>query len=254
MVWSLRTDLDMEGFAAHLVALQEAGLLGIAEEAGRATVYLPERVDGLGLDGEWSEVEERDWLEEWKRGLEPVTVGALTVTPPWLAAGEDAVVITPSYAFGTGHHETTAGCLAALQLLDLRDRSLLDVGTGSAVLAIAAARLGAAPVVGVDIDGLALEAARENVAANGVEVDLREGSLEAVDGPFDVVVANLDTDTHTALAPALVARVRLGGTLVASGVSLARRDEAAVAFERAGLPVLVRAGREWVVLVGRRGT
>lgn len=251
-VWQLRTGRTLDEVNVHLADLQAAGLLGIAEEGGRATLYLPRRVDGLAIDGDWSPVEDRDWLEEWKRGLEPVTVGAITVTPPWIPAGEGAVVITPSYAFGTGHHETTAGCLAALQELDLRGRAVLDAGTGSGVLAIAAARLGAAPVVGVDTDDLAVGSARGNVAANAVAVDLRVGSLETVAGAFDVVVANLDTDTHAALAPALVDRLAPGGTLIVSGISLARVEEGVAAFSRAGLPVVTRPGREWVVLVGRR--
>jgi ribosomal protein L11 methyltransferase len=250
-VWELRTDLDLEAVNLHLAALEAAGLLGVAEEDGRATIYLARRADDLPIAGTWARTEERDWLEEWKRGLEPVTVGAITVTPPWFPPGEGAVVITPSYAFGTGHHETTAACLAALQGLDLAGRSVLDVGTGSAVLAIAAARLGAAEVVGVDVDALALEAAAGNVRANGVAVDLRLGSLETVKGRFDVIMANLDTDTHTALAPGLVARLAPGGTLIASGVSIPRTEEAVRAFARAGLPVGARHGREWSLLTAR---
>jgi ribosomal protein L11 methyltransferase len=251
-VWELRTDLDLDAVNLHLAALQAAGLLGVAEEGGRATVYLPRRVDDLPIAGTWAVAEERDWLEEWKRGLEPVTVGALTVTPPWFPRDADAIVITPSYAFGTGHHETTAACLAALQELDLAGRSVLDVGTGSAILAIAAARLGATPVVGVDIDGLALESAADNVRANAVEVDLRHGSLDQVEGRFDVVLANLDTDTHKALAPALVAHLAAGGTLIASGIAVPRTAEAVAAFTTAGLPPQPRHGHEWTLLTARR--
>jgi len=251
-VWQLRTALTLDEVNVHLAALQAAGLLGIAEEGGRATVYLPGRVEGLPVDGAWSPVEDRDWLEEWKRGLEPVTVGGITVTPPWRPAGDGAVVINPSHAFGTGHHETTAGCLAALQELDLRGRAVLDAGTGSGVLAIAAVRLGATPVVAVDTDALAVASARDNVAANAVDIDLRVGSLETVRGSFDVVVANLDTDTHAALAAVLVDRLAPGGTLIASGVSVPRTGEGLAAYDRAGLPVVARPGREWVVLVGRR--
>jgi ribosomal protein L11 methyltransferase len=252
MMWELRTDLDLDAVNLHLGALQAAGLVGMAEEGGRASLYFPERIEDLPVDGAWARLEDRDWLEEWKRGLEPVTVGAVTVTPPWIPAGRDAVVIEPSYAFGTGHHETTAGCLAALQELDLAGRRVLDVGTGSGVLAIAAARLGAGAVVGVDTDPLAVAVARAGVAANAVDVEVREGSLDVVDGAFDVVVANLDTDTHAALAGDLVGRLAGGGTLIASGVGVARRDEAVAAFHRAGLPVVARTGGEWVVLIGRR--
>lgn len=251
--WALRTDLDLESLSIHLPALEAAGLLGLAEEDGRATAYLPERVEGLGVDGSWEPVPDHDWHQRWKASIAPVTVGAVTIVPPWLPAPDDAMivlVIEPGQAFGTGHHETTTGCLAALQELELAGRSVLDVGTGSGVLAIAAARLGASHVVGVDTDPVAVAAATVNADLNGVEIAVGHGSLQAAEGVFDVVVANLDTTTLSGLAGALVARVARPGTLVASGVSVERRAEAEQAFAAAGLPVLTRPGREWVVLVG----
>jgi len=253
--WALRTCVDMEAVNLHLTALEAAGLLGLAEEGGLATAYFPLRVDGLPVEGTWERVAERDWLAVWKEGLEPVTIGALTVAPPWFDAGPGAVVIDPGQAFGTGHHETTTGCLAALQELDLAGRSVLDVGTGSGVLAIAAARLGAGRVVGVDTDPLAVAAARANAQVNGVDLEVREGSVDAA-GPerFEVVVANLDTGTLSRLAGALAERLAPGGALIASGVSVERQAEAVAALERAGLPPLARPGREWVVLLARSRT
>lgn len=250
--WALRTGLGMEAVNVHLAALEAAGLLGLAEEDGVATAYFPARVDGLPVHGDWEAVPERDWLAVWKEGLEPVTVGALTVTPPWIDAGPGAVVIDPGQAFGTGHHETTTGCLAALQELDLAGRRVLDVGTGSGVLAIAAARLGAKGVVGVDTDPLAVAAARANAKVNGVDIDVREGSADAAAPErFDVVVANLDTDTLSRLAGALAERLAPGGTLIASGVSRERQPEAIAALTRAGLPPLCRPGHEWTLLIAR---
>lgn len=247
--WALRTAEGLETLNVHLAALEAAGLLGMAEQAGRATAYFPARVDGLPVHGEWEAVPERDWLAVWREGLEPVTVGALTVTPPWIDAGPGALVIDPGQAFGTGHHETTTGCLAALQELELRGRSVLDVGTGSGILAIAAARLGARRVVGVDTDPLAVAAARANAEVNGVRIDVLEGSAgAAAPERFAVLVANLDTETLSRLAPALAARLAPGGTLVASGVSLDRQAEAVTALTLAGLPPVARPGREWVLL------
>lgn len=242
--WELRTDLDLEAVNLHLSALEAAGLLGIVEEGGVASAYFPARVEGLPLAGEWVEVAERDWLALWREGLDAVKVGAITVTPPWIDAGTDAIVIEPGQAFGTGHHETTTGCLVALQELDLTGRSVLDVGTGSGVLAIAAARLGAGRVVAVDTDPLAVTAARANAERNRVTVDVRQGSVGAAPGRFDVVVANLDTSTVVALAAELRDRVVPGGTLIVSGISVERCAETAGV-----LGGVARPGREWVVIV-----
>ncbi len=250
--WALRTGLDLEAVNVHLAALEVAGLLGIAEEGGIATAYFPIRTMGLPVTGEWVEIPDRDWLAVWREGLDAVTVGALTIVPPWIDGGPGAIVIEPGQAFGTGHHETTTGCLAALQELDVAGASVLDVGTGSGVLAIAAARLGAGEVIAVDVDPLAITAARENARRNGVKVDVREGSVEAAPGRFDVVVANLDTDTVTALAHEL--RDRTQGTLIVSGVSVERRGKAIAALEGAGLAAVVRPGRDWVVLAARATT
>lgn len=252
MTWALHTTLDLEALNVHLEALERAGLLGIAEEAGSATAYFPRRVDALPVAGRWEPVEELDWEAHWRRHARAIQVGPVVVTPPWLAHDDDAIVINPGQAFGTGDHETTSGCLAALCELPLVDASVLDVGTGTGVLAIAAARLGASPVVAVDTDPLAVDAARANAAANSVHVDVRAGSADGVDGVFDVVVANLDTDTIIALSDDLVRRLAPGGTLVASGVGIERSHEAVAALDQAGVAVLDRPGREWVVLVGRR--
>ncbi|CAN5147195.1 50S ribosomal protein L11 methyltransferase [soil metagenome] len=257
--WALRTGVDLDTVNVHLEALEAAGLLGITEEDGRATVWLPERVAGLPVSGEWEAVPDADWHAQWKARLEPVEVGSLRIVPPWKARphGEGSaidggidLIIEPAQAFGTGHHETTAGCLAALCELDLVLASVLDVGTGTGVLAIAAARLGAATVVAVDTDPLAVAAATDNASANDVRVDVRLGSVHEVHGRFDLVLANLDTATLSSLAPALVARLAARGALIASGVAVERRSEAVAAFAAAGLPVWDRAGGEWVVLVG----
>lgn len=256
MTWVLRTPLSADELNLHAPALDAAGLLGIEERDGRASAWFPARAE-LDVPGEWEEVVDRDWNEEARRHLTAVRVGGLVVTPPWLAgaAGDGlAVIIDPAQAFGTGHHETTTGCLAALQELDLAGHSVLDVGTGSGVLAIAAALLGAGPVTAIDNDPLAVEATELNAAANGVRIDTRLATPDEVDGTFEVVIANLDTATITAVAGDLAARLAPGGTLVASGVSVPRMDEGVAVLEAAGLVVWARPGREWVLLNARHGT
>lgn len=250
MTWALVTEVDLDTANLHLHALEEAGLLGMAEEAGRVVAYFDEPKDSLGLAGRWERVEDRDWSTVWKAGIEPVTVGAVTVTPPWIDV-DRALVIEPAQAFGTGHHETTTGCLSALQAIDLHGKSVLDVGTGTGVLALAATQLGASRVLAVDTDPTAVATARGNAEANGLAVEVREGSAEAAEGRYDVVVANLDTATVRALAGALAARLTDAGTLIVSGVSRPRCEEAADALSAAGLAVDVQPGREWAVMVAR---
>lgn len=251
--WALHTDLDLDTLNLRFPELEAAGLLGIVEEDGRATAYFPHQVDHLGLDGRWEAVADQDWHAAWQQRLEPVVVGPFTIAPPWRAnPGPGVVVIEPGQAFGTGHHETTTGCLAALCELTLAGRAVLDVGTGSGVLAIGAALLGATKVVAVDTDPLAVEATTHNATVNEVELLVVEGSVPDVPaGRFDVVVANLDTAALVTLAGELVGRLAPGGALIVSGVGIERAGEAVEAFAAAGLAVIPRPGREWVVLTGR---
>jgi SAM-dependent methyltransferase len=167
-------------------------------------------------------------------------------------AGDARVVLVldPGRAFGSGHHPTTLGCLEALGELDLAGRSVIDVGCGSGVLAIAAARRGAT-VVAVDVDEEAVRATRDNAARNGVTLDVRRGGPE-VAGSADVVVANLVTGTLVALAEALVAATAT--TLIVSGVVAERAATVRAALTTAGVTVdSVRERDGWVVIVGRRG-
>jgi ribosomal protein L11 methyltransferase len=157
------------------------------------------------------------WADEWRRFHVPVTIGPLWVGPPWHepAAGQMPVVIDPGRAFGTGAHETTRLCLELL--LDVPGRSLLDAGCGSGVIAIAAAKLGFAPVVAVDLEEPAIDAARRNAAANGVELDLRRADVLADELPrTDVVVANVTLAAVEALGERLrCRRLITSGYLVA---------------------------------------
>jgi ribosomal protein L11 methyltransferase len=184
------------------------------------------------------EVPDEDWARRSQENLQPVTVGRLTIvpSPQPLALSPDsiAIVIAPSMGFGTGHHATTRLCLAALQTLDLSNSFVLDAGTGSGVLAIAAARLGAGRALGIDHDTDAVQSALENLEFNpdarGVEFvvdDLRTMALP----PADVVTANLTGVLLVASAPSLLNTLRTGGTLIASGLLSHERDEVVQALE-----------------------
>ena len=254
--WALSTSLTLDQVNVHLRELQDAGLLGIAEQDGTTTLYLSRRVDVLGVPGTWKQVADRDWNAEWKAGFDPVVVGAVSVVAPWHTDYDPTpvtLVVEPAQAFGTGHHETTTACLAALQELDLRGRTVFDVGTGTGVLALAARALGARRVLAVDIDPLAVTAAADNARSNNLSIDVTAGSADAAAGEqFDVVVANIDTATVTMLAGALAAALRPGGAFIGSGVSNERSSEAIAALQAAGLTVTAQSGDEWALLRGSR--
>lgn len=166
---------------------------------------------------------EDDWLDRWRQFHRPVRVGALWIGPPWEEPDADAtaVVIDPGRAFGTGGHPTTRLCLRLLE--DEERGSVLDVGCGSGVLAIAAVKLGFGPVLGVDFDPQAVEATERNARDNGVEVDVRQADLREDElPPADLALANIAADAVVALAPRLRAsRLITSGYLVSDEPELA---------------------------------
>jgi ribosomal protein L11 methyltransferase len=172
--------------------------------------------------GSRSEEVGEGWAERWRDFHQPVRVGPLWLGPPWLGPPSDAiaVVIEPGRAFGTGSHATTRLCLELL--LELEPGSLLDVGCGSGVLAIAAAKLGFAPVAALDSDPAAVEAASFNAAANGVELDILLGDALVDSLPkVDVAVANMTLELLSELAPRLdVRRLVASGYLAGTQVDL----------------------------------
>lgn len=196
---------------------------------------------------------ERDWLDAWREHYRPLVVGRFLVKPSWIdapAGGRLVVELDPGMAFGTGLHPTTQQMLQALSSLELAGRTVLDVGTGSGILALAAHAAGASRVVGVDVDPIAVRTARENVA--GTPVEIAEGSARDVPGAFDVVLANIVAKVIAEIAPELRARTRDGGTLVAAGIIAEHEALAASALERAGYRALSRDVQgDWVSLILR---
>jgi ribosomal protein L11 methyltransferase len=205
-------------------------------------------------------VHEADWAEAWKAHFPVMRIGRrLVIKPSWRdhdAAPDDVVLdLDPGMAFGTGLHPTTRLCLRAVE--SAGDRGLLDgarvldVGCGSGVLAIAAAKLEAASVLGVDTDPIAIEATIANAGRNGLaeKVVARAGSLPSGEAPFDVVLANLIASVLIALAASLRVELRPGGVLFASGIFFDREAEVRAAFDAAGLDVVTRTAEgEWVAL------
>jgi ribosomal protein L11 methyltransferase len=196
-------------------------------------------------------LDEEDWLESWKASFTPIRIGRFLIRPTWAdptEAGDGLVVeLDPGMAFGTGLHPTTQQCLEALSEAELAGRSLLDVGTGSGILAIAAGKRGAGPIVATDVDELAVRAARENCERNDVTVTIALGSAADVTGTFDVVVANIVAATLQSIAAELRARLAPGGRLIVAGI-VAEKEQATL--DALGLQVTRRDQRDdWVSLV-----
>ena len=199
------------------------------------------------------EVAEQNWVQLTQSQFDPIRVSErLWIVPSWHAAPDPAavnLVLDPGMAFGTGSHPTTRLCLEWLDKALRPGAALLDYGCGSGILAIAAARLGASRVVGVDIDPQAVAAARANAERNGVTAVFTD-SNSPLDGEYDFVVANILSNPLRVLAPALCARVKRGGSLVLSGI-LAEQAAEIVDLYKSWIPLAVADTLEgWVCLAG----
>ena len=201
-------------------------------------------------------IADQDWLSEWKKGYEPVTIGEkILITPSWkrdkIEAGERVIVqIDPGMAFGTGTHETTRGCLELLEKY-WHGGSLLDVGTGTGILAIAAVKLVPdARVIGFDVDPEAIDVALENAQINQVEdeIEFEVNKLASFHGQaFDVVLANLTADVIEPLAAAFPQVMNAAGTLIVSGILREQGDDVCAALSAEGLEVIEsKPDGEWV--------
>ncbi len=213
----------LSGESPEAAQLWELGCLGVVEEAGALLAYF-ESETTLPLEGTWEPAPDRDYVAEYQAGLEPVQVGRLVVAPSHSTVqatdGTAIIWLDPGSAFGTGHHETTRLALAGLGRIDLSGRSVLDVGAGTGLLAIAADILGARAAYGVDVDPLTIPVARENARRNLSRARFALGSVghERLPGRFDVIVANLYAELHAQLFEQYVPRLLPGGRLLLTGV------------------------------------
>ena len=205
-------------------------------------------------------VKDEDWSENWKKYYKPFRIGThLVVRPTWeayeAALGDLVIELDPGMAFGTGTHETTSMCMQLLEKHLQEGMRVMDVGTGSGILAIAAARLGAREVLAIDIDPAAVKVARENIALNHVQDRVRavEGDLcksEAM--PCDLAVANIVADAIRMLAAPLTRHLKKGGLLICSGIIREREQDVLEAALAAGYAVADRLEKgEWVALALR---
>ncbi len=199
-------------------------------------------------------VDEQDWVQATQSQFEPIEIGRLWIVPSWHvvpAQAEIALRLDPGMAFGTGTHPTTRLCLEWLEREIHAGMTVLDYGCGSGILAIAATKLGAQHVEGVDIDEQAVIAARDNALRNAADVQFHDARWQP-DRQYDVVVANILSNPLKLLAPALIARVATGGALVLSGILERQADEVASIYATLGVPMHVAAVRDgWVCLASR---
>lgn len=259
----VKTYLPLDGAADELRQRLEEGLWHLGQ------IYpLPEPVI--------RPLQEEDWAEAWKRQYHLQRIGQHTViVPAWEGytplPGEVVLRLEPGMAFGTGLHPSTRLCLQALERYLTPGSSVLDVGTGSGVLAIAAAKQGARAVLALDADPVAVVVARENVTRNGVEglVTVQQGSLPGGEdvpthfvpeqplrlleaGQFDLVLVNILAPVIISMAPSLAARLAPGGRIIAAGLIENQEADVAQALQAQGLQLSGRAQqRDWVLLVAQ---
>ncbi|MCI5555581.1 50S ribosomal protein L11 methyltransferase [bacterium] len=264
-------DLEQQAWEIAHVDLIEQELLDKPRDIVKVHMYLApdenpaeilplfrERLDNSGIEYtlETSGVEQEDWQNAWKKYYHAMDIGSrLAIVPGWEQYKTDRTVITmdPGMAFGTGTHETTSLCLETLDSLVKGGERVLDIGTGSGILAIAALKLGAAVAEGVDIDPMCVRTAGENARRNGVQdrFTVLVGDLsDKASGQYNIITANIVAAAILSLAPHVPALMAPGARFIASGIIDTRKDEVLTGLRAAGLePVEVKEKRGWVCII-----
>ena len=262
------SDLEAQVQAIAKIDLIEQSLLDKARDVAVIHLYLPpdeapgdveaelmQRLTDAGVrfSLQTAAIQESDWANAWKDHYHFFALSSrLAVCPTWEtctpAPGQVVMRLDPGMAFGSGTHETTRLCLSLMELFLKPEHSVLDIGCGSGILAVAAALLGANRVVGVDIDPVAVRTARENAANNDVGATFIEGDLNAgLPGPFDLVCANIVADVIIRLAPDIPALLAQNGVCILSGIIAERAADVLQALLAAGLmPAVTRETGGWV--------
>ena len=257
---------------AVLAALFAAGSQGVHEDGEVLVTHFPPGTDTVPIEERLREASPgaeiafgsapaTDWAEAWKQGVRAHVLGRLTVAPPWLGDGLDpanAVIIEPEMAFGTGEHATTRGVVRLMQGVVRAGDHVADLGAGSGVLSIAAAKLGAERVVAIEMDPDAIGNAEANVRRNGVadRVQVIEGDaalLLPLVAPVRVVLANIISSVHAELLPGIPACLAPEGEAILSGILVEEREAIAEMVVKQGWRVVAedREDAWWSVHLGR---
>lgn len=258
---------------AVIQALFDAGAQGIQEVAGSFVTHVPsaEIANDLLCAAMAASPDARvdteplpnvDWTEQWKTGIRVQSLGSLSVSPPWLAGDLDpakTIVIEPGMAFGTGEHATTRGVVRLMQSVLRPNARVADLGAGSAVLAIAAAKLGAGQIAAIEIDPDAIGNAEENVERNAVSDRVRviEGDasvLLPLVAPIDLILANIISSVLRDLLPTFALALAPDGHAILSGMLFTERDDMIRAFEDNGWTMVAEDHEDawWTATIVRR--
>lgn len=267
-------DLEQQAWEIAHVDLIEQDLLDQPRDIVKVHMYLApdenpaeilplfkERLEASGVEYklETSGIEQEDWQNAWKKYYHAMDIGQrLAIVPGWETYDTDRIVITmdPGMAFGTGTHETTSLCLETLDSMVKGGERVLDIGTGSGILAIAALKLGAAEAEGVDIDPMCVRTAGENAARNGVadRFKVLVGDLsDKASGQYNIITANIVAAAILSLAPHVPVLMAPDARFIASGIIDERKDEVLAGLRAAGLaPVEVKEKRGWVCIICKK--
>ncbi|MBU5591031.1 50S ribosomal protein L11 methyltransferase [Clostridium sp. MSJ-4] len=243
------------------------GYFSIEDEAETIVSFIKNRIEeikSLGIDvGEgkvlYAKVKEEDWANNWKKYYKPTKIGAnIVVKPIWeeyiKASDEIVLELDPGMAFGTGTHETTRMCVEAIEKYVESNMDVFDIGTGSGILAIAAAMLGAKKVVGVDLDPVAVDSARENIKFNNLNnIEVLEGNLiDVVQGKADIVVANIIAEIICLLTEDVKKVLKEGGLFITSGIIHDRRDMVIDKLQKEDFEIVeVNKDGEWNCIIAK---
>ena len=267
-------DLEQQAWEIAHVDLIEQDLLDQPRDIVKVHMYLApdenpaeilplfkERLEASGVEYklETNGIEQEDWQNAWKKYYHAMEIGQrLAIVPGWETYDTDRIVITmdPGMAFGTGTHETTSLCLETLDSLVKGGERVLDIGTGSGILAIAALKLGAEVAEGVDIDPMCVRTAGENAQRNGVadKFTVLVGDLsDQASGEYNIITANIVAAAILSLAPHVPVLMAPGARFIASGIIDERRDEVLTGLKAAGLtPIEVKEKRGWVCIICKK--
>ncbi len=262
-MFSLLLDCPQDQRDLLIAELWEAGVAGIVETPSGMRAFFEDDATSGALSARFGDApveypEDRDWVSESHEYLKPITVGKrFYLVPEWrddpAPVGRIRIVVNSGLAFGTGAHESTRLCLEALEQFVWPGTTVVDVGTGSGILAEAAKKLGAGRVIACDIDPLSIGVARENFASARVEIELFEGSIQGIDSSVaDLAIGNISPEWLALLAPDWRRILKPDGVLLLSGLEAHDLPRVRERLEKAGLAIQeVREENQWRALILR---